>query len=190
MALRFILPEKFGFDPGDSHPLRLRLECFNSVEGSTRLVFLMSWYRLVCSNGLVARVTGVHEAIIHTEQARVPDIKALIADGIASIGPECAYYTQAMRTRVDDANLRLWVDGELKKRWGALAAARTYLICQTGFDGVFIDPFDKRVPSQKAMKKTERVPGAPRKQKTRMPSGKLWRGLPGRGSICKNRRNT
>ncbi len=163
MALRFILPEKFGFDPGDSHPLRLRLECFNSVEGSTRLVFLMSWYRLVCSNGLVARVTGVHEAIIHTEQARVPDIKALIADGIASIGPECAYYTQAMRTRVDDANLRLWVDGELKKRWGALAAARTYLICQTGFDGVFIDPFDKRVPSQKAMKKTERVPGAPPK---------------------------
>ena len=64
---------------------------------------------------------------------------------------------------LDDASLRLWVDGELKKRWGALAAARTYLICQTGFDGVFIDPFDKRVPSQKAMKKTERVSGAPPK---------------------------
>jgi hypothetical protein len=59
--------------------------------------------------------------------------------------------------------LRGWIDGELKKRWGALAAARTYLICQTGFDGVFSDPFDKQPPSQKGMRRTERVPGAPQK---------------------------
>ena len=39
MALRFVLPEKFGFDAGDSHPLHLLLECFNSVDGSTRPVF-------------------------------------------------------------------------------------------------------------------------------------------------------
>lgn len=163
MALRFVLPERFSFDPGDSYPLHLRLECFNSVDGSTRLVFMMSWYRLVCSNGLVARVTGAHEAMIHTERAEVPDIKALIHEGIASLSTERTFYGHAMNVRVDPSILQTWVDGELKRKWGVLAAARTYLICETGFDGVFLDPFDKQPPSQKKMKKTEHVPGAPPK---------------------------
>jgi Domain of unknown function (DUF932) len=161
MALRFVLPERFSFDPGDSHRLHLRLECFNSVDGSTRLVFMMSWYRLVCSNGLVARVTGAHEAMIHTERAEVPDLRALIVDGIASIATERAFYTATMGVPVDHTELKAWVDSEVKKRWGALAAARTYLICETGFDGVFVDPFDKQVPSEKKMRKTEQIPGAP-----------------------------
>lgn len=160
MALRFVLPERFSFDPGDSHPLHLRLECFNSVDGSTRLVFMMSWYRLVCSNGLVARVTGAHEAMIHTESAEIPDIKALIREGIASLSTERRFYGLVMNVQVDQAKLQVWIDGELKKKWGALAAARTYLICESGFDGVFLDPFDKQVPSQKKMRRTERVPGA------------------------------
>jgi hypothetical protein len=163
MALRFVLPEAFSFDPGDSHPLRLRLECFNSVDGSTRLSFLMSWFRLICSNGLAARVTLAHETMIHTERAEVPDIRAFIIAGIESIADEHAYFGKAITTRIDDAMLRGWIDGELKKKWGALAAARTFLICQTGFDGVFSDPFDKQPPSQKSMRRTERVPGAPQK---------------------------
>lgn len=163
MALRFVLPERFSFDPGDSHPLHLRLECFNSVDGSTRLVFMMSWYRLVCSNGLVARVTGAHEGMIHTERAEIPDIRALIRAGITSLSSERKFYGLAMSVRVNQTELRGWIDGELKKEWGSLAAARTYLICDTGFDGVFLDPFDKQPPSQKKMKRTERVPGAPPK---------------------------
>jgi hypothetical protein len=161
MALRFLFPERFGFDPGDSHPLRLRLECFNSVDGSSRLVLMMSWYRLICSNGLVAHVTGAQEAMIHTENATVPDIKALIADGIASLPAEREFYGIAAQTRVDRHSLRLWIDGALKNKWGVLAAARTFLICQTGSDGVFLDPFDKQVPSQKIMRRTKEVPGAP-----------------------------
>jgi hypothetical protein len=163
MALRLVLPEEFGFDPGDSHPLRLRLECFNSVDGSTRLDFLMSWYRLVCSNGLAMRATLAHETMIHTERSEVPNIRAIVIAGIESIAEEREYFRLEIGTRVDDAAFRVWIDGELKKRWGALAAARTYLICQTGFDGVFSDPFDKQPPSQKSMRRTERVPGAPPK---------------------------
>jgi hypothetical protein len=163
MALRFLFPERFGFDPGDSHPLRLRLECFNSVDGSSRLVPMMSWYRLICSNGLVARVTGAQEAMIHTESATVPDIKALIADGIASLSAEREFYGTAAVTSVDRHSLQIWVDGEIRSRWGALAAARTFLICETGSDGVFVDPFDKHVPSQKLMRRTKNVPGAPAK---------------------------
>src|SRR5581483_1565755 len=74
--------------------------CFNSVDGSKRLEFVMSWYRLVCSNGLVARVAGVHEAIIHTERAEVPEVSILIRDAIASIEGERGYYSRAFRTGV------------------------------------------------------------------------------------------
>jgi hypothetical protein len=101
--------------------------------------------------------------MIHTERAEVPDIRAFIIAGIESIADEHAYFGKAITTRIDDATLRGWIDGELKKKWGVLAAARTFLICQTGFDGVFSDPFDKQPPSLKSMRRTERVPGAPQK---------------------------
>ena len=35
MGLSVFLPEEYDFDPGDGHPMALRLECVNSVEGST-----------------------------------------------------------------------------------------------------------------------------------------------------------
>ncbi len=50
MALSIYLPKKFSFDPGDNHPMKMRLECFNSVDGSTRFRALMGWFRVVCSN--------------------------------------------------------------------------------------------------------------------------------------------
>jgi Domain of unknown function (DUF932) len=37
------------------NPLGLRLECFNSVDGSSRLVILFGWLRFVCTNGLVTK---------------------------------------------------------------------------------------------------------------------------------------
>ena len=57
MALSLYLPEKYSFDPGDGHPMALRLECFNSVDGSSRFRVLMGWFRFVCSNGLIIGVT-------------------------------------------------------------------------------------------------------------------------------------
>ena len=35
MALFVRLPRQFDFDPGDGHPLALRLICLNSVDGSS-----------------------------------------------------------------------------------------------------------------------------------------------------------
>jgi hypothetical protein len=45
MALSLYLRDEFSFDPGDGNLLALRLECFNSVEGSTRFRVLMGWLR-------------------------------------------------------------------------------------------------------------------------------------------------
>ena len=46
MNFRIYLPEEYSF-----HGNALRLECFNTVDGTARLVILFGWFRFVCSNG-------------------------------------------------------------------------------------------------------------------------------------------
>jgi hypothetical protein len=41
MELSVYLPEEYSFEPGDGYPLVLRLECFNSVDGSSRFLAFM-----------------------------------------------------------------------------------------------------------------------------------------------------
>ena len=53
MNFRIYLPDQYSFTDADGQTLDLRLECFNSVDGSSRLVILSGWFRFVCSNGLV-----------------------------------------------------------------------------------------------------------------------------------------
>ena len=47
MGLSLYLPEEYTFVPVDGNELRMRLECFNSVEGSTRFRVMMGWFRFV-----------------------------------------------------------------------------------------------------------------------------------------------
>ncbi len=83
-----------------------------------------------------------------------------MVDGIGSLEDERTFYSRWLHTRVSEGALVKWIDGALNAKWGALAAARVYLICQTGSDGVFDDPFEKAPPSRKKMVTTETVPGA------------------------------
>jgi hypothetical protein len=64
MNLRIFLPDRFVHMPKDDQRLDLCLECFNSVEGSSRLIVLFGWLRLVCSNGLVIRETKAELSVI------------------------------------------------------------------------------------------------------------------------------
>ena len=58
MWLKVKFPEAYGFDPGDGHPLSLQLHAINSVDQSTRLLLEVGWFRLICSNGMMAMVQG------------------------------------------------------------------------------------------------------------------------------------
>src|SRR5206468_9270743 len=53
MNLRIYFPEAYDHVRQDGDSLGLRLECFNSVDGSSRLLLLLGWIRFICSNGLV-----------------------------------------------------------------------------------------------------------------------------------------
>jgi len=53
MNFRIYFADSYSFTDVHGSKLGLRLECFNSVDGSSRLVILFGWLRFVCANGLV-----------------------------------------------------------------------------------------------------------------------------------------
>jgi hypothetical protein len=163
MALSFILPDRFVFDPGDNQKVALQLVCMNSVDGSFRLTVMMGWYRFVCTNGLMVGTSRLGQRLIHNESLRLPDLAKVLSEGIRLAEKEKGAYEQWIETPVSNEELTSWVDGPLRKKWGALAAARTYLICRRGSDGKFVNPFERALPHQKQMKVTKPVPGAPQK---------------------------
>jgi len=73
MALSLYLPDKYSIDPGDGEVMALRLECFNSVDGSSRFRVLMGWFRFVCSNGLIIGVTRADVRRRHVGNFRLTD---------------------------------------------------------------------------------------------------------------------
>jgi hypothetical protein len=82
MALSVYLPDQYRFDPGDGNPMTLRLECLNSVDGSTRFRALMGWFRFVCSNGLIVGVTRSDMRRRHVGDLHIEDIDAVLASGL------------------------------------------------------------------------------------------------------------
>ena len=82
MKLSLYLPDRFKFDPGDGHPMALRLECRNSVDGSTRFRALMGWFRLVCSNGLTIGVTHSDIRRRHIGDLRLEDVGEVLSSGL------------------------------------------------------------------------------------------------------------
>jgi Domain of unknown function (DUF932) len=163
MLLSFILPDRLGYNPGDDQKVALRFVCINSVDGTCRLTIMMGWYRLVCENGLIVGTSRINQRLIHNEFLELPNLAEILRDGISLAEKEKSAYREWIRTPVSAEQLTSWVDGPLCKKWGVLAAARTYLICQSGRDGQFTTPFEKASPHRKRMKITAQVPGAPQK---------------------------
>ena len=161
MALSLYLPENFSFDPGDSHPMAMRLECFNSVDGSTRFRALMGWFRFVCSNGLVIGVTRSDVRRRHVGDLGLNDVAAVLASGINESAKEKKNFEQWRNKAITSKGLAPWIDKELKNGWGFKAAARLYHICRTGHDAEIIGPYKDNSPTTIPVKKSKEVPGTP-----------------------------
>lgn len=160
MTLRLHLDDEYSIVPPDGHRIDLRIEVFNSVDGSSRLLMAMSWFRLVCSNGLVVRNTLVDFADVHDHRLDLSKLENAIASGLRLAKQDRQrLITWAVRVVAEPA-LVSWVDVALTKRWGKKAAARCLLICRTGWDGEFEDAFASGRPSERAMRPVIAVPGA------------------------------
>jgi len=161
MALGLQLPDKYGLDLGDRDRMDLRLQCFNSVDGSTRFKALLGWFRFVCSNGLVVGTTTSSLWRRHDEHLEVEDIASVFRAGLrVATNEEAPMYGVWLRTEVRRERIQEWVDGSLAKAWGKKAAARAYHIVETGCDAKFVKPFERARPSCRTVERGPRVPGS------------------------------
>lgn len=173
MALSLFLPDEYSFDPGDGNKLALRLECFNSVEGSTRFRALMGWFRFVCSNGLIVGVTQSDFKRRHTGDIPLMEIKGIFTAGIARAEEEKENFKKWRSHEIKDDRLESWTNEELRKGFGFKAAARAYNIASTGYDVKIFGPYKHNTPSSIPVERTERVPGAPEKAKNLFDIGQV-----------------
>ena len=161
MNLRIYFPKELECIFRDGHPLGLRLECFNSVDGSSRLVILLGWLRFVCSNGMDIGETMVEVRSVHNDSLDLARIPTAIKDGLALVSKDIARMRGWQDHAIQVPQLQPWIDQEVATNWNIKAASRVLHICETGHDGDWKDPFAKGKASEKPMYSLEPVDGAP-----------------------------
>lgn len=166
MNLRIYFPSSFDFAPKDKENLGLRLECFNSVDGTSRLVVLLSWLRLVCSNGMVIRETMAELKAVHNKSLDLDVIPKRVRKGMDLVEEDRRRLATWDNTLVHPGQIRHFADKILPLSWRKKAGCRVFHICDSGFDVEYQDPFEKGDPTTKAVKRTQAVPGAPVPAKT------------------------
>ena len=143
--------------------MTVRLECLNSVDGSTRFRAMMGWFRLVCSNGLVIGVTESESDRRHVGDLQLEDIGLVLHAGMTDYKLERDTLVRWRNVEVKAAALRDWVDHDLKDAWGFKAAARAFHIAASGCDVTVIGPYKGHSPTSVRVERAEAVPGSPEK---------------------------
>jgi hypothetical protein len=166
MALSLYLPDKYQYDPGDGHPMALRLECINSVDGSTRFRALMGWFRLVCSNGLIIGVTRSDIRRRHVGDFQIQDIGTVLTSGLNESETEKKNFEKWRKTPITLKRLAPWSEDALRKGWGFKAATRAFHIARTGADVEIVGQFKGNTPTTIAVHVVKAVPGAPKESHT------------------------
>lgn len=162
MNFRAYFPDSFSHNPGDGNKMALRLECFNSVDGSSRLVILFGWFRFICTNGLIIGETKAALRDIHDENLNLDVIPKIISEGLEKVKADLERLGKWERSPVESVKFDGWVDDQLAEKWGKKAACRTLHICRSGTDVELLDPFAGGKPSEKPIKLLNEVPGAPK----------------------------
>jgi hypothetical protein len=161
MNLRVYFPEAYSFNGEAGDKMDLRLECFNSVDGSSRLIVLFGWVRLVCTNGLVIRETVTEIRDVHNQYLTLASVGDAISRGFSMIDADLDRVATWRRTKVEQNRIVPWADTRVTKAFGAKAACRVFNICASGHDVELVDPFASGPASAKPVKQTQRVPGSP-----------------------------
>jgi hypothetical protein len=160
MRLGLILPEKYSIMLKDDDKMSLRLECFNSVEGSTRFMAVIGWLRFVCSNGLIIGDIKTDYRRRHNQTMDIGEIVKVLRDGIEATTREEKIFKKWMQHTISPESLQSWVDNSLAKQWGVKAAVRAWHITRSGYDISLADPFEPGKPSEKSVIQQPAVLGA------------------------------
>ena len=161
MKLSLRLPDTYLFDPGDQFPMTVRLECLNSVDGSTRFRAAMGWFRLVCSNGLVIGITRSESDRRHVGDLQLKHIGDVLRTGIDEYQLERDLLIRWRDADVSEDDLRKWAGNDLKAQWGFKAASRAWHIARSGCDVKVLGPYKKHSPTTVPVEYASAVPGSP-----------------------------
>ena len=153
MNLQIQFPKTYNFVDQHGQESRLRLECFNSVDGSAPLVIFFRWYRFVCQNGQVTE-EKIQIRRRHGQGLRLDPIRSRLQQALNSVMSDRERMRNWQQERVQVDDIRLWTQEHIVARWNRKAAERVYYICKQGRDVEIAYPFEK--PS-----KYLPVPGAP-----------------------------
>jgi hypothetical protein len=160
MNLRIYFPDRYSHIPSDHRRVDLCLECFNSVEGTSRLIVLFGWVRLICSNGMVIRETQAELSDLHNKNIDLERITKIVNDGLKIVGQDLDQISRWTLRSVRMGQIGVWANTILSSQWGKKAACRVYNICRKGFDVEYADAFAPGAPTEKAVVQTCQVPGA------------------------------
>ena len=151
----------FDFDPGDGHPIVLRMNCLNSVDMSTSLEVTLEWFRLVCSNGLMFGLGDSRMRKRHIRSLDPEDVAGYVKEQLSQAKEEQSLYKKWMKQTVTLEQSSAWVDATVAKEWGPHAAARVWQVISYGQDGEVQQSKEKRPPHLLEVRATTTVPGAP-----------------------------
>jgi hypothetical protein len=167
MNFRIYFADRNSFIDAHGNKLDLRLECFNSVDGSSRLVILFGWFRFVCANGLVIGETKIEIRERHGQNLELASIPKRIRPALDAVEADRSRMMkwQAENVAIDD--IAIWADDKVSKEWGKKAAARVFHICNAGKDIEIEDPFAPGTATKKPIRHLCRVPGSPERAATK-----------------------
>ena len=159
MNLRIYFPPENDFIHRSDDRMKLRVECFNSVDGSRRLVVLLGWMRLACTNGLVIRETKAELTDIHDAKIDLEQIPKMVAEGLKKVRGDKKRMKKWVETPLKDEALVAWSNKDVSEAWGKKAACRVFHICRNGQDVELEDDFAPGEATEKPVRPWRKVPG-------------------------------
>jgi hypothetical protein len=166
MNFRIYFADTYCFIDNYGKKLDLRLECFNSVDGSSRLVILFGWLRFVCANGLVIGETKIEIRERHRQGLELRSIPTRIRPALEAVDADRARMNKWQSEKVSMLDIAVWTDKQVSEHWGKKAAARVFHICDSGMD-VEIVPFALGAATATSVRNLGRVPGSPERAVTK-----------------------
>lgn len=156
-----ILPseERFTKQLDTDDEMRFRIEIFNSVEGTYRLVAVAGWLRFVCTNGLILGTALMHLREQHRQQLHLEELAKLLGQAIHSAETDKETISRWCSHEIVERDLVNWVDEDVHACWGLKAAVRVLGIVQHGCDVEMLGNIRDIPPSHVRTKDLDRVPG-------------------------------
>jgi hypothetical protein len=138
--------------------MRFRIELFNSVDGSCRLMAVAGWLRFVCSNGLIIGTALIQLRQQHRQQLELDEIGRLVGEAIESAQSDRDRFAHWMSTRVEESALVPWIDEAVRPLWGVKAAVRVLGIATEGWDVEPVGAITNRRTSEIRTNRVSQVP--------------------------------